>query len=322
MFGWILAQGLCINIHTYLVHKSLYICTQFSRACSALDHAFLPTAFWNKARSSSSLIPDWRHCFKLNFNLRPNKLQLPLNLLWCPHCINHPSASLCKEIKSFPPSQKGWLPTVNQKLFYLFIALGTSWICQPTWQPGGHWSFFCNQEPPGTGAVHSPCQGTRDSSSVLGNGTWDTQDGQSWAHSDSWAPHLWALLGSADPLARDTGPQNQLLPKFSVKWVCDCCGTYRQHREHGVLQSLTSEVITMRWGRVLGWGQTLSAQSSPPPCGIDSTNKDCKLVCHCRKWTKAEKMSCRLNNPAGSFGSCKGVSNELFSRHPIVREKT
>lgn len=141
-------------------------------------------------------------------------------------------------------------------------------------------------------------------------------------HTHTPGPHIsglcWALLipwqGTQD--CKTDCCQNSV-------WNECRCDTYRQHREHQVLQSLTSEAITMRWDSVLGWGQTLfSAQSSPSPCGIDSTNKDCKLVLHCRKWTRGEKMSCRFNNPAGSFGSCKGVSNEPFSRCPIVREKT
>lgn len=197
---------------------------------------------------------------------------------------------------------------MNQKLFYFFIVSANLRICQPTWELGDTEAFFAANNPLGLRESMGSAREWGNSSSVCDNGTgstaqfctWGTQDVPVLAHSDSWAPHLWAVLGSADPLARDSRPLNQLLPKFSVKRVCDCWDAYRQRRERCVLQSLRSEAITMSRGSVLG-----CAEQSPTMW--DSTNKDCKPVLHCRKWTRAEKMSCRLNNPAGSFGSCKGV---------------
>lgn len=59
----------------------------------------------------------------------------------------------------------------------------------------------------------------------------------------------------------------------------------------------------------------------------DSTNKDGIanlanfLRCGKRRM-RTEKISCRLNSPAGSPGSCKGPSNELLSRHPVVSERS
>lgn len=169
-------------------------------------------------------------------------------------------------MSSPPPSQKGLAPHNESKVVLFIHCLGK--LMDLSYLPGRLGdieAFFAVNKPLGLGESTASAREWGNSSSILDNGTGGTAQFctrgtcrmcQSWARSDSWAPHLWAVLGSADALARDTGLQNQLLPKFSVKWVCDCCDTYRQHREHRVLQSLTSEAITMSRDSVLGWGQT------------------------------------------------------------------
>lgn len=75
----------------------------------------------------------------------------------------------------------------------------------------------------------------------------------------------------------------------------------------------------------MGQGQAISSallhRAVLHHLGQHKQGLDCKLVLRCRKRTRTEKISCRLNNLASSFGSCKGLSNEPFSRHPTVSER-
>lgn len=68
----------------------------------------------------------------------------------------------------------------------------------------------------------------------------------------------------------------------------------------------------------------VAALSSPPPRGTAQTRSGLQTLQTffiVGRRTRTEKISCRLNSPAGSPGSCKGLSNELLSRHPGVSER-